>query len=68
MKAAELVTKKPEELQQLLIQQQQQLATATVDLRVKDVKNVKQIQAIKKDIARLRTALRQQQLTQGDAK
>ncbi|MBI2797692.1 50S ribosomal protein L29 [Candidatus Saccharibacteria bacterium] len=62
MKAKELRNKSNKELQKDLQELQAGLATAAVDYRTKEIKNVKQIHNIKKDIARVLTILHQQEM------
>jgi ribosomal protein L29 len=67
MKAKELHTKSNKELQKDLADLRTSYAKTLVDMRTKEVKNVKTLHGIKKDIARVLTVLRQQQM-QGDKK
>lgn len=52
MKLADIRTKSDKELQTLLTDSRKALADAAVDIRTKQVSNVKQIAGIKKTIAR----------------
>lgn len=55
MKASELRNKSATELEKDLVDLRGKLGTAAIEYRTKEVKNVKQIAAIKKDIARILT-------------
>jgi len=65
MKAKELHTKSNKELQKDLADLRQSYAKTLIDMRTREVKNVKTLNGIKKDIARVLTVLREQEL-QGD--
>lgn len=67
MKAKELRNKSTKELTKNLADTQKDLASSIVDHRTKEVKNIKQIAQYKKDIARIKTILREQELA-GEAK
>ena len=62
MKAVEMLSKKSEELMKERDDLQRKLADLYTDLRIKDVKNVRQLRQLKKDIARVNTVLNIQQL------
>ncbi len=55
MKVKEMRTKSPKELDNLLVELRTKLAQVHVDMRVKETPNVKQISALKRDIARVLT-------------
>jgi ribosomal protein L29 len=55
MKVKEMRTKSPKELETMLIELRTKLAGVHVDMRVKETPNVKQISALKRDIARVLT-------------
>ena len=55
MKVKEMRTKSPKELETMLKELRTKLAQVHVDMRVKGTPNVKQISAIKRDIARVLT-------------
>lgn len=57
MKTKELRNKTDKELVKNLVELREKLVNAHIDLRTKEVKNVKQIKAIKKDIARVLTIM-----------
>lgn len=62
MKAQEMLTKKPAELNKDLTTKHSKLIELTAELRIKDVKNVRQIRVLKKDIARINTVINSQRL------
>ncbi len=62
MKVKEMRTKSEKELSTMLIELRTKLSQAHIDMRVKETPNVKQIAAIKRDIARVLTLQRQTQL------
>jgi large subunit ribosomal protein L29 len=64
MKAKELQNKSSNELQKDLAELRVTYAKTLVDMRTREVKNVKTIHGIKKDIARILTVLRAQELQQ----
>ncbi len=67
MKAQDIRNKSDKELTQNLHQLQTDLMTAAIEYRTKEVKNVKQIHAIKKDIARVMTIMHERvQKTDGE--
>jgi ribosomal protein L29 len=55
MKVKEMRTKSPKELETMLIELRTKRAGVHVDMRVKETPNVKQISALKRDIARVLT-------------
>ena len=63
MKIADIKSKSMSELTELLLSQRKQLALAIIEMRTKQVQNVKQTSAIKKTIARIQTTLREQEIT-----
>ncbi len=67
MKAKELRAKSNKELDNNLIDLKNQLEVAVVEYRTKEVKNIKQISTIKKNIARVLTVI-QESKTEGDTK
>ncbi len=62
MKVKEMRTKSEKELSTMLVELRTKLSQAHIDMRVKETPNVKQIAAIKRDIARVLTLQRQTQL------
>ncbi len=67
MKAKELHNKSQKELQKDLADLREKYAKTLIDMRTKEVKNVKTLHGIKKDIARVLTVLKEHEL-QGDKK
>lgn len=67
MKAKELHNKSQKELQKDLADLHETYAKTLIDMRTKEVKNVKTLHGIKKNIARVLTVLKEQEL-QGDKK
>ena len=67
MKFAEISQKTDTELQSLLADRRKEVGQARIDLRTKQVSNVKQIIAHKKIIARVLTIQRQRALTKEEA-
>lgn len=67
MKAKELNHKSTKELQKDLADLRSSYAKTLIDMKTKEVKNVKTINGIKKDIARVLTVLRAQEI-QGENK
>lgn len=63
MKVKEMRQKSQKELQKDLTDARGKLMTAQVDYRTKEVKNVREIRALRRDIARLLTVTREQELT-----
>lgn len=66
MKAKDMRNKSEKELVKDLAELRTQLASAAVDYRTKEVKNIKQIKTIKRDIARVMTVLAEN--SKGDTK
>ncbi len=66
MKAKDMRAKSEKELTKNLDELRSQLTAVSVEYRTKEVKNVKQIAAIKKDIARILTVLGEN--TKGESK
>lgn len=62
MKAKELHNKSNKELQKDLADLRLRYAKTLIDMKTKEVKNVKTLHGIKKDIARVLTVLREQQM------
>ena len=67
MKAKELRSKSSKELSNILDDLRNKLETSAVEYRTKEVKNVKQINSIKKDIARVLTVINESAV-QGEVK
>lgn len=67
MKAKDLRSKSAKELSNTLDDLRKKLETSVVEYRTKEVKNIKQINSIKKDIARVMTIIREAQM-QGEIK
>lgn len=67
MKIKEITQKTDKELMTLLIDSRKKLAEAKVDLRTKQVSNVKEIMALRKTIARVLTVQRERELTKEEA-
>lgn len=63
MKLAEITAKTDAELATFVTAQQKQLADVVIEMRTKQVTNVKQIAAIKQSIARAKTILRERELS-----
>lgn len=67
MKAKDLKNKSMKELQKNLTDSRAKLAQLRVDYRTKEVKNVREIRVIRKDIAKILTIITEQQkATQGE--
>lgn len=62
MKVKDMRQKSAKELQKDLTDTRDKLMTAQVDYRTKEVKNVREIRALRRDIARLMTITREQEL------
>lgn len=62
MKTTELRNKTDDELEKFVGEQRGALAQAVVDLKTKEVKNVRHIRGIKKDIARALTLKSEREL------
>lgn len=67
MKVTEITQKTDKELMTLLIDSRKKLADAKVELRTKQVSNVKEILALRKTIARVLTVQRERELTKEEA-
>jgi ribosomal protein L29 len=67
MKYADIIQKTDKELTALLAEQRKQLGQARIDMRTKQVANVKQIAVHKTAIAQMLTAQRQRQLQANQA-
>ena len=63
MKLKDIVAKTDKELQDLVFDQQKKLAEVVVEMRTKQVTNVKQITGIKKTIARALTIQSERAIT-----
>ena len=63
MKLKDIVAKTDKELQDLVFDQQKKLAEVVVEMRTKQVTNVKQITGIKKTIARALTTQSERAIT-----
>lgn len=63
MKAKEMRQKSTKELQKELADTRGKLLTAQIDYRTKEIKNVREIRALRRDIARLLTVTHEQELT-----
>ncbi|MDP4038918.1 MAG: 50S ribosomal protein L29 [bacterium] len=55
MKTKEMIKKTDKELEQMIIEAKKDLTLMNLDYRLKEVKNLKQIKLLKKNIARLLT-------------
>ncbi|MDQ5943410.1 MAG: ribosomal protein [Patescibacteria group bacterium] len=67
MKAKDIRSKSPKELSNTLDDLRKKLENSVVEYRTKEVKNIKQINSIKKDIARVLTVM-QESKVQGETK
>ena len=67
MKIADINQKTDKELVTLLIDSRKKLADAKVELRTKQISNVKEIMALRKTIARVLTVQRERELTKEEA-
>lgn len=67
MKAKELRAKSAKELSNTLDDLRKKLEVSAIEYRTKEVKNIKQIKSIKKDIARVLTVM-QESNNQGETK
>jgi ribosomal protein L29 len=63
MKLVDITKKNEQELATVIADLRRDLAQAHVDLRTKEVKNVKQIAGIKKSLARALTIAREREIT-----
>lgn len=68
MKTTEIVQKTDKELVTLLADQQAKLAELRVDYRVKQVSNIKELAVVRKNIARIKTIMRERAITAAEAK
>ncbi len=68
MKTTELRTKSAAELATLVTETRQKLAQAHIDLRTKEIKNVKEIHNLKKTIARALTIQSERELEELEKK
>lgn len=64
MKLAEITNKNDLELAKLVDELRLQIAEAAVEVRTKEVKNVKQVTGLKKSLARALTIIRERQIAQ----
>jgi large subunit ribosomal protein L29 len=67
MKIADINQKTDKELITLLIDSRKKLADAKVELRTKQISNVKEIMALRKTIARVLTVQRERELSKEEA-
>ncbi len=67
MKAKDIRSKSPKELSNTLDDLRKKLENSVVEYQTKEVKNIKQINSIKKDIARVLTVM-QESKVQGETK
>lgn len=67
MKIADINQKTDKELMTLLIDSRKKLADAKVELRTKQISNVKEIMALRKTIARVLTVQRERELSKEEA-
>ena len=67
MKIADINQKTDKELVTLLIDSRKKLADAKVELRTKQISNVKEIMALRKTIARVLTVQRERELSKEEA-
>lgn len=65
MKAKDMIAKTDKELIKMLADQRNNLQNLHIDYRTKEIKNVKQIKLVKKDIARIKTILKSREITKG---
>lgn len=68
MKAKEMSNKSDKELQAMITNNQKKLQQLHIDFKTQEVKNVKQIHLVKKDIARIKTILRIREMDKKGAK
>ena len=66
IKLSELRAKDQAGLSQLLISKRAELAEAMAQSRSEEVKNVRGLRALKKDIARIKTLVREQMLAESE--
>ena len=67
MKLAEITTKNDQELATLVTDLRAQIAAATIELRTKEVKNVKAIAGLKHTLAQALTLLREREISREEA-
>lgn len=67
MKIKDIAAKSDKELTALIAEQQAQLTKLLIQSRTQKMPNVKQIQAVKKTIARAKTLTREREITQQEA-
>lgn len=63
MKTQVIVQKTDKELTTLLAEQQTKLAELRVDYRIKQVSNIKELNAVRKSVARIKTIMRERAIT-----
>jgi ribosomal protein L29 len=68
LKSKDLQTREAKELVKLIEEQRAKLRQLVIDSRTKKLSNVKEMNQIKKNVARALTTLRQQQLTAAQTK
>ena len=66
MKAKELRNQSNKELHKKLADSRAKLAQLNVDYRTKEVKNVREIRSLKRDVARILTIMSEQDKVQGE--
>lgn len=66
MKAKELRNQSNKELQKKLVDNRAKLAQLNVEYRTKEVKNVREIRSLKRDVARILTIMSEQDKVQGE--
>lgn len=67
MKLAEITTKNDQELATLVVDLRAQIAAATIELRTKEVKNVKVIAGLKHNLAQALTLVREREISREEA-
>lgn len=68
MKAKDIMQKSDKELASLIADSRSKIVTAHIDLRTKEVKNVREIRAHKRTLARALTAQNERRLTELEKK
>lgn len=68
MKTSDIAAKSDKELTTLLKDEQVKLTKLLIESRTQKMSNVKQINAVKKTIARVKTIIREREITQQEAK
>ena len=63
MKTQVIVQKTDKELTTLLAEQQAKLAELRIDYRIKQVSNIKELNAVRKSVARIKTIMRERAIT-----